>query len=82
LCIGKGVDSGGIDAKTKVSLLAKVNAALAALAKDKPNAAKVAGNNLKALIREVEAQTGKKITPEVVEVLIFKANSTIAALGG
>jgi len=42
----------------------------------------VAPNNLKAFINEVEAQTGKKITPEVAGVLIFRANAIIATLGG
>ena len=66
----------------EVPLLAKMNAVLAAPEKGKSNAATMAINNLQALINQVEAQTGKKTTEGVAEVLIFKANSIIAALGG
>ena len=76
------VDLGHIDPKLEGSLLAKVNAALSALEKDKPNAAKVAMNNLKALINQVEAQTGKKIAPEAAAEIIQQANTIIAILAG
>jgi len=76
------VDAGNIDAETEGSLLAKVNAALAALDRDNPNDAKVAMNDLKALVNQVEAQTDKKITPETAAVIIQRANAIIAVLGG
>ena len=72
----------GIDAEMEVSLLAKVDAAIAALARDNPNDAKVAINNLKALVNQVEAQTDKKITPETAAEIIQRANAIIAVLGG
>ena len=76
------VDSENIDPKLERSLLAKVNAAISALDKDNPNAAKVAMNNLKALINHVKAQTGKKITADTAAAIIAAANQIIAALGG
>ena len=75
------VDAGNIDAEMEGSLLAKINAALAALDRDNPNDAKVAMNDLKALINQVEAQTDKKITPDVATEIIDRANAIIAALG-
>ncbi len=76
------VASGGIDTELETSLEAKVDAAAAALAKGNPNDAKVAMNDLKALINQVEAQTDKKITPEAAAAVIEKANAIIAALDG
>ena len=76
------VDAGNIDVELEESLLAKVNAAIAALDRGNPNDAKVAMNELKALINELEAQTGKKITPEAAEEIIRLANEIIAALAG
>jgi len=76
------VDSGNIDPELEESLLAKIDAALKALEKDTPNAAKVATNVLNALINQIEAQLGKKITPEVGVEIIQRANAIIAALGG
>jgi len=76
------VDAGNIDAEMEGSLLAKINAALAALDRDNPNDAKVAMNDLKALVNQVEAQTDKKITPETAAEIIQRANDIIADLGG
>lgn len=76
------VDSGNIDPELEGSLLVKVYAALSALEKDNPNAAKVAINDLKALINHVEAQIDKKITEEAAAVIIQSANDIIAELGG
>ena len=73
---------GNIDAEMEVSLLAKVDAAIAALARDNPNDAKVAMNDLKALINQVEAQTDKKITLETAAEIIQRANAIIAELVG
>ena len=73
---------GNIDAEMEVSLLAKVDAALAALDRRNPNDAKVAMNDLKALVNQVEAQVGKKITAEVAAEIIQRANEIIAELGG
>ena len=47
-----------------------------------PNDAKVAMNDLKALVNQVEAQAGNKITAGVAEAIIDRANATITALGG
>jgi len=74
------VDAGNIDTELERSLLAKVNAALAALDRGNPNDAKVAMNDMKALINQVEAQVGKKITPEAAAEVIQQANAIIAAL--
>jgi len=71
-----------IDAEMEVSLLAKVNAAIAALNRGNPNDAKVAMNDLKALINQVEAQTDKKIKPDAAAAIIERANAIITALGG
>jgi hypothetical protein len=76
------VDAGNIDAEMEVSLLAKINAALAALDRDNPNDAKVAMNDLKALVNQVEAQTDKKITLETAAEIIQRANGISAELVG
>ncbi|MHC4438185.1 MAG: FIMAH domain-containing protein, partial [Planctomycetota bacterium] len=76
------VTDGNIDPELEVSLLAKADAALSALEKDNPNAAKVAMNDLKALTNHVEAQIDKKITPEVAAEIIEQANAIIEPLGG
>jgi hypothetical protein len=76
------VDSGNIAPELEGSLLVKIDAALAALDRGNPNDAKVAMNDLKALINQVEAQIDKKITPEAAAEIIQQANATIAALGG
>jgi probable HAF family extracellular repeat protein len=75
-------DSGNIDTQLEGSLLAKVKAALAALDRGNPNDVKAAINNLNALINEVQAQSGKKITPQVATEIIQKAKTIIAELGG
>ena len=75
------VDTGNIDPELEGSLLAKVDAALSALGRGNPNDAKVAMNDLKALINQVEAQTDKKITAETAAEIIQSANDIIAELG-
>jgi hypothetical protein len=76
------IASGLIAPQMENSLLAKLEAALAALASGNPHAAAVAVNDLEALIHQVEAQTGKKIDAAVAAEIIARANSIIAALGG
>ena len=76
------VDTGSIDPELEGSLLAKVDAAMEALDRGNPNDAKVAMNDLKALINQVEAQTDKKITAEAAAEIIQSANDIIAELGG
>lgn len=76
------VDAEQIDPELETSLLAKVDAAIAALDRDNPNDAKVAMNDLKALVNQVEAQAGKKITQQAAEGIIQRANDIITALGG
>jgi hypothetical protein len=73
---------GNVDAEIETSLLAKVYAAVSALERDNPNDAKVAMNDLKALINQVQAQEGNKITTEAADVIIGAANQIIAVLGG
>ncbi len=62
-------------------LLAKVDAAQAALTKDNKNAAKVAMNDLGALVNQTQAQTDKKISAAAAARIIDKTNTIIAALG-
>ncbi len=76
------VNSGNIDPELEVSLLAKLNVAISALDRGNPNDAKVAMNDLKALINQVEAQVDKKITPEAAAKIIQQANAIIATLAG
>jgi len=80
--IQQQVNLGNIDAEIETSLLAKVDAAISALERGNPNDAKVAMNDLKALVNQVEAQTDKKITAEAAAAMIISANQIIAILGG
>jgi Asp-tRNA(Asn)/Glu-tRNA(Gln) amidotransferase B subunit len=80
--INYSVASGGIAPEMQTSLLAKINAAIAALVQGNPNATKTAMQELKAFINQIEAQTDKKITPPVAEEIIVRANRIIVALGG
>jgi len=80
--INYSVASGGIASEMQTSLLAKINAATAALVQGNPNATKVAMQDLKALVNQIEAQTDKKINPAVAAALISRANLIIATLGG
>jgi len=80
--ISQCVLSGQIAPELESSLLAKVQAALDALARGNPNDAKAAMGELKALVNQVEAQTDKKIEPAVAAEIIRRANQIIAALGG
>lgn len=76
------VASGEVSAQASGSLLAKVDAAEAALSQGNANAAKVAMNDLKALVNYVEAQSGNQITAAAAALIIQRANQIIAALGG
>jgi len=80
--VGDGVESGAIDEELEQSLLAKIGSAAEALGQGNPNAAKVALNELKALIHQVEAQVDKKIDPEVAADIIERSNHIVAELGG
>ena len=71
---------GGIAPVIETSLLAKVNAAKGALDRGNSNDAKVAMNDLKALINQVEAQTAKSISPEAAAAIIEAANHLIGVL--
>jgi hypothetical protein len=75
-------DLGKIAPELEQSLLAKIDAASAALDKGNPNEAKVVMNGLKALINQVEAQIDKKITPDVATEIIRRASAVIRVLGG
>jgi hypothetical protein len=74
--------AGTIEAEMEMSLLAKAYAARDALLRGNPNDAKVAMNNLKALVSQVEAQTDKKIMPAAAAEIIIRANQIIIDLGG
>ena len=76
------VSLGSIDVELETPLLAKVEAASAALARGNKNDAKVAMNNLKALINQLEAQIDKKITSDAAAEIIQKVNAIIAVLSG
>ena len=81
LFITDEVDSGNIAPELESSLLAKIDAALSALERGNPNAALVAVNELRALIKQIEAQVPQKITPEAADWIIQRANDIIAELG-
>ena len=80
LFVTNQVGLGNVAPELEQSLLAKIDAALAALNRDSPNEAKVAMNDLRALVNEVEAQTDKKITPDAAAEVIRQANAIITAL--
>ena len=71
-----------MDPDLETALLAKVNAALAALARNDKASAKTAMNDLKALVSQVEAQTGNKIDAATATEIIADASQIIAALAG
>jgi hypothetical protein len=77
-----GAGDGSIAPEIQGALMAKVNAAMAALARGNANDAKVAINELRALVNQVLAQTGKKITAKAAAEIIARANRAIAQLGG
>lgn len=79
--IDYGVALGAIAPELQSSLLPKVDAAMAALARDNPNDAKAAMGELRALVNQVEAQTDKKIEPATAAQMIARASQVIAALG-
>jgi hypothetical protein len=79
--IGYSVASGDIAPEMQPSLMAKINAAIDALVKGNASASKVAMNDLKALVNQVEAQTDNKITPTIAAEIVTRANRIIAALG-
>ena len=62
-------------------MLTKVDAAIAALARGNRNDAKVAMNQLEALINEIEAQMDHKIDDPTALEIIARAEQIIAALG-
>jgi hypothetical protein len=71
------VTLGGVSSEVEQALTSKVDAARAALLAGNPNAAKVALNDLAALIRFVEAQTGQQITDAAAQALIGQIHRTI-----
>lgn len=75
------VASGLIEPELEQPLVTKVDSAIAALARGNQNDAKVAMNNLKALVNQVEAQVGKKIDPDVAAEIIERINWIVADLG-
>lgn len=80
--IQDAIAAGLISSELETSLLGHITKAIDALAKDNPNAVKVAMNDLGALINQVTAQDGKKIDPQVATEIIERAEQLIADLGG
>jgi streptogramin lyase len=82
------VSVGAIPAELEDSLLVKIDAALAALDRGDPPGAKVAMADLKALTKEVEAQSSedpdanKKIPWDTAQAIIGQADAIIALLSG
>jgi len=76
----EAIESGSIDSTMEVSLIAKVDLALEALADGNPNNPTVAINNMEALINHTEAQTGNKVTTEAAAEIISIANQIIEAV--
>ena len=76
----EAIESGSIDSTMEVSLIAKVDLALEALANGNPNNPTVAINNMEALINHIEAQTDNKVTTEAAAEIISIANQIIEAV--
>jgi hypothetical protein len=74
------VASGHIETQLQQALLAKVDGAIAALDRGDRPGAKVAMNELKALVNQVAAQDGKKIESGTVVEITLRANYIIADL--
>jgi hypothetical protein len=79
--IQAGIATGKIALELQTSLLAKISAASDALTRGNPNDAKVAMNELKALVNQVQAQTDKKIDPDMAGEIISRAGQIILTLG-
>jgi hypothetical protein len=78
--IEQAVASDDISSEIVDSLLAKVDAAMAALDRGNVNDAKTAMNQLKALINEIEAQSDHMIVPATALELIWRIELIIADL--
>jgi hypothetical protein len=78
--INYSVASGGIAPDTGRILLAKTNAAIAALVRGYPFAKITAMLELESLVLQIKFQTGRRITPAVATALIARANLIIATL--
>ena len=79
-CVHHAAEHGHIDNQGITrSLLAKLDAAQAAVDRGQPE---VAVNLLEAFAREVRAQSGKHILQEHAEHLLIHAQAVIQALGG
>ena len=78
--IEQGVSTGDVDPVIATSLRAKLDAALSTIDSGGKNAKLAAINKLEALINEVEAQTGKKISKAAAEAIIAMAKAVILGL--
>jgi outer membrane protein assembly factor BamB len=76
----EAIESGIIDPTMEVSLIAKIDSALAALVQGNPNNPTVAINNMEALINHIEAQTDNKISTEAAAEIISISNQIIEAI--
>lgn len=72
--------SGEVAAQIQSSLLAKLDAAGAALARNKPNSLRTAVNNLEALVRQIDAQSGKKIDAQAAAAMVERLERLVAEL--
>jgi hypothetical protein len=81
LVVTEGVASGAIAPELEPALLARADAAIAAIARGNAQGAKAAANDLKALVNQVQAQDGKKIDNVTAAQIIARANQLIADLG-
>ncbi len=80
-CVQHAAEMGMIDnAGVATSLLAKLDAAQAALDRDGPNAHGTAVNLLEAFVNEVEAQAGKHVDAAHAEHMVMHARKVIDAL--
>lgn len=72
---------GSVDPSLRSSLTATLDDALTALHRGKSNDARVAVNVLEALVAQVEAQAGKKISHEAATSIVLQVDAIIAAIG-
>ncbi|MBI5095456.1 MAG: cadherin-like domain-containing protein [Candidatus Hydrogenedentes bacterium] len=75
------VTNGAVAPQVVSSLTAKINAVSAALAKGTPQSLKAAANNANALVKFIQAQSGKKIDAQTADEMIARLASVASQLG-
>lgn len=73
-------DTGEIAAQLERSVQAKIDSALAALTDGRPNGATAAANKLGALLNQIDAQRGKKISADAADAIAAMVSAVIAEL--